>query len=296
VRVLLVVAIVAGMLVQDIALAAEERLSQEACNAAVTEFKAKYTASDYSSLFSTISSLSTSSIFRYVAGSDSVINDMKESFGSTSFVDELDRVKGKLDSGQKQYWLEKAKYDVFLVKNETEKFFGAKSEFKPLSSRVTKCLNEGLYFGNTNPGQYDALSKSSFRKGRFGHFTIGLNYCEIKSSVGTGSRYSEPDAWVGSRFVVIDATFKNEDSEGRLPSEGSLVIITPDRKELRYDTTESVMKRGYGIYFKSVNPLVVMPTKIVYRIPDEITGEVLWEPGRNPDGKRLWCSFVQSTK
>lgn len=65
-------------------------------------------------------------------------------------------------------------------------------------------------------------------------------------------------------------------------------------EELRYDNTEAIMSSGYGIYLKSVNPLVTMPTKIVYRIPTDIEGEILWEPGRNKESKRLWCSFVGS--
>lgn len=289
------IAIAAGLAFANVVLA-EERLSSEACSSAMSELKAKHSAADASALISTITRLSTASAFRYVAGADSIIGDMKKSFGPTPFVTELDSAKVKLDEQQKKYWLAKARYEAFLVHDETKKFFGEKSEFKPQASRIAKCASQAVYFGDTKPGQYDALAKSSFRNGRFGHFTVGLSSCEMKSSVGTGSRYSEPDTWAGSKFVVIEATFKNEDSEGRLPSEGSLIIITPDKKELRYDTSESVMHKGYGIYFKSVNPLVTMPAKVVYRIPDDITGEVLWEPGRNPDGKRLWCSFAQSTK
>lgn len=275
---------------------AEERLSPDDCSSAMTQLKAKHSAADATALMSTVTRLSMASVLRYASGADSIISDMKQSFGPTSFVTELDRAKEKLDEQQKKYWLAKARYEAFLVRNETDKFFGEKSEYKPQSSRIAKCASQAVYFGETMPGQYDALAKSSFRNGRFGHFTVGMSSCAMKSAVGTGSKYSEPDAWPGSKFVVIDATFKNEDSEGRLPSEGSLIIITPEKKELRFDTSESVMHKGYGIYFKSVNPLVTMPTKIVYRIPDDITGEVLWEPGRNSEGKRLWCSFAQSTK
>lgn len=287
------VSVFVGLMVAGTVAHAEERMSSEACNNAFSELKSQH-APDASALISTLTTLSQASVLRYVSGADSIITDMKKSFGPTPFVTELDTAREKMDAQQKKYWLAKARYDEFLARHETEKFFGAESEYKPLSSKIARCASQAIYFGNTKPGQYDALTKSSFRKGRFGHFTVGMNSCEIKSSVGTNSRYSEPDAWAGSKFVVIDATFKNEDSEGRLPSEGSLIIITPNRKELRYDTTESVMQKGYGIYFKSVNPLVTMPTKIVYRIPEDITGEVLWEPGRNPEGKKLWCTFSKS--
>lgn len=288
------VSVFGGLMVAGTVVHAEERLSSESCNNVFSELRSQHPASEASALISTLTTLSGASIFRYVSGADSIITDMKKNFGPTPFVTELDAARDKLDEQQKKYWLAKARYEEFLVRRDTEKFFGAKSEYKPLSSKIARCASQSIYFGKTKPGQYDALTKSSFTKGRFGHFTVGMNSCEIKSSVGTNNRFSEPDSWAGSKFVVIDATFKNEDSEGRLPSEGSLIIITPEKKELRYDTTESVMQKGYGIYFKSVNPLVTMPTKIVYRIPAEITGEVLWEPGRNPEGKKLWCTFSKS--
>jgi hypothetical protein len=39
-----------------------------------------------------------------------------------------------------------------------------------------------------------------------------------------------------------------------------------------------------------------MKTKIVYRIPDEIHGEVFWRPGRNPSDTKLWLGFISAAK
>jgi hypothetical protein len=72
------------------------------------------------------------------------------------------------------------------------------------------------------------------------------------------------------------------------------LYITYNGKEYEFDSVETVMAEGYNIWFKKVNPLITMKTKIVYRIPDEIEGDVFWKPGRNPDDKRLWVGSVKA--
>lgn len=130
-----------------------------------------------------------------------------------------------------------------------------------------------------------------FDRARVGHFQVTLNSCVAKDRVGTGNSFAEPKVWEGSRFLVIDATFKNIDTEGRLPAEGQ-VIFKSGGKEYLYDHTESILLDGYGIFLDSINPFVSMRTKIVYRIPLELRGEVFWRPGRNSSGISLWCGFI----
>ncbi|CAG8865295.1 hypothetical protein PS627_01203 [Pseudomonas fluorescens] len=130
---------------------------------------------------------------------------------------------------------------------------------------------------------------------QIGYFNIAATKGEVRNAVSTGNKYSEPDHWDGSRFFIVDASFKNLDTESRRPAEGSL-YITYNGKEYEFDTTESIMTKGYNIWFKSVNPLITMKTKIVYRIPEEIYGDVYWKPGRNPNGVKLWVGNIPEPK
>jgi hypothetical protein len=138
-------------------------------------------------------------------------------------------------------------------------------------------------------------SEGKVKEASVGPFDIKINSCAVSDLPITKNAYTEPKQWEGSRFLVIDAVFKNQDVEGRLPSQGEL-IINYNGRELVYDTTETILQEGYGIYFKSINPLISMRTKIVYRIPNEVSGEVSWVPGRNTDRVRLWCTFVNGAK
>lgn len=166
----------------------------------------------------------------------------------------------------------------------------------PSYANILKCAMTTIAQGNKSKysdeldGFIEDLSKK-FSASTIGHFSIELKSCSVRSRVGTGNQFAEPKVWAGSRFMIIDASFKNLDSEGRLPQEGNL-IIKSGGMEYKYDHTESILLDGYGIFLTSINPLVVMRTKIVYRIPDDISGEAYWEPGRNIGYRRLWCSFV----
>ena len=55
-------------------------------------------------------------------------------------------------------------------------------------------------------------------------------------------------------------------------------------------------KQCYNIWFRSINPLITMKSKIVYRIPNEVSGEVFWQPGRNPNDTRLWLGKVDAVE
>ncbi len=136
-------------------------------------------------------------------------------------------------------------------------------------------------------------AKQEAMHGQIGYFDVTVNDCTISKSIDTGNRFStikpDPDA----RFLTVNATFKNTDNEGRLPLEGSL-LIKKDGKDFKFDTTETVMSEGYGIRMRSLNPLIKLNTKIVYKVPNELSGEVYWKPGRNAEDKKLWCTYLPS--
>lgn len=128
-----------------------------------------------------------------------------------------------------------------------------------------------------------------------GYFNISADSSYYGKSVNTGNKFAEPKKWEGSRFFVIRASFKNLDTESRVPVAGSL-FINYNGKDYEFDSVEPIMLEGYNIWLKKVNPLITMKTKIVYRIPDEIHGEVFWRPGRNPSDTKLWLGFIKAAK
>lgn len=262
------------------------------------------TKEDRDGAISASSALAMSSLLRYLASKDSVFADYyqelknkKEKDPNTLFNSHIQAAKGEIQSEDQQRYIREFAESVEKANVDTvRKHWNTKSPYKEFVEVSSRCLIKAT--AEQEDSQQNEiiqglvkLSRSKVTSDRIEYFLVSIESCKISDSAETGSRYSEPKQWPGSRFLIIDALFKNEDAEGRLPAEGSL-IIRHNGRELRYDTTESIIKEGYGIYFKSVNPLVKMPTKIVYRIPDNVSGEVSWEPGRNPEGKRLWCTFA----
>lgn len=173
------------------------------------------------------------------------------------------------------------------------------------SGRFTRAANSVLLcqFGEVAspvPNAYNAYvtqylktlqTKQSEMTGHAGYFDASVNSCTISESVDTGNRLTtlklEPD----SRYLTVNATFKNTDTEGRIPLEGSL-IISSSGKDYKFDTTESVVGEGFGIRMRPLNPLIKLNTKIVYKVPNELSGEVYWRPGRNPNDTKLWCTYL----
>lgn len=142
---------------------------------------------------------------------------------------------------------------------------------------------------------YVTYVESRVKAADIGHFNISADSAYYGKSVNTGNQFAEPKKWEGSRFFVIRASFKNLDTESRLPVEGSL-FINYNGKDYEFDSVEPIMLEGYNIWFKKINPLITMKTKIVYRIPNEIHGEVFWRPGRNPSDTKLWLGFIKAAK
>lgn len=249
--------------------------------------------------------LNRASALRYITGADSLFGDyyaqleQRAFVSGLSFSDKLKVLKQEISSNDQRLYLTGVRQSLEAhQKQALSKFWGRQSTeikyAKLASDCAMKALAEGTASGSIS--QLKTLirnSKGVTRHATVGYFDASVDACNAQSLPITGNKYTEPDAWDGSRFVVLDVTFKNNDSEGRLPLPGSLVI-NHNGRELTYDTTESIMQKGFGIYFKSVNPLLSMKTKLVYRIPNEISGDVFWVPGRNEDQKRLWCTTVKA--
>jgi hypothetical protein len=248
----------------------------------------------------------SASLLRYLTGDDSwfgdyynYLSDRKYLVSGIKVNDTPAKLKEQVSlPSQIEYIRALRRYTEMDIASYRKKYFKESNPWRDYAIKTALCRDKDLA-ENTQSEQNKRLdsivedSKSKLREDKIGYFNVKIKSCSIARRAVTNNPYTEPKQWPGSRFVIIDVEFKNLDNEGRLPVAGALIVKHKGR-ELRYDTTEAVNQEGFGIYFKSVNPLVTMPTKIVYRIPDEVGGEMLWEPGRNSEGKSLWCAFANS--
>jgi hypothetical protein len=74
-------------------------------------------------------------------------------------------------------------------------------------------------------------------------------------------------------YLVIDAQYKNTDSESRTIGAGELIIVASDGKSYTFDNAETIMAKGWNLNLETINPLMSYRTKIVYKIPASLRGE-----------------------
>jgi len=135
--------------------------------------------------------------------------------------------------------------------------------------------------------QYPALGE----KAVVGYFEISINRAHVDTMLGTANVYAEQAPGTGNTFVILDVTIKCIDKESRTPRIGSLLMKVEDRT-YRFDKTETVSDPAWGLFFEPMNPLTSKTTKLVYKIPRDVKGEVFWEPGGNPDSVRFYCGRI----
>lgn len=118
------------------------------------------------------------------------------------------------------------------------------------------------------------------------YFDITVNKVEVKDRVSTGNEFSDLKPEDGNSYLIINATFKNTDSESRMLMDGS-VWINYNGKDYEFDKSEPIMAEGWGLLLDQINPLTSKTTNLVYKIPTEVKGEAYWQPGRSDDDQRI---------
>ena len=118
-----------------------------------------------------------------------------------------------------------------------------------------------------------------------GHFGVKINGCVASPVVRTGNQFADIKAPKGSQYVILDVSYKNNSTISRVAYPGSLVIGI-NGAVYEFDNTEAVYSEGFGLPRSGLNPLIAHRTKLVYRVPSDISGLVFWEPENNI---RLLC-------
>nr|DAK20655.1 MAG TPA: protein of unknown function (DUF5067) [Caudoviricetes sp.]DAS78816.1 MAG TPA: protein of unknown function (DUF5067) [Caudoviricetes sp.] len=110
------------------------------------------------------------------------------------------------------------------------------------------------------------------------YFEVTVNSVDVVNSKKI-SDFEELKAEKDTKYLIINVTFKNADKESRMVVDGS-VFINYNGTEYEYDHTETILEDGWGLFLDQLNPLTAKTTNIVYKIPAEITGDVIYKPGR----------------
>lgn len=118
------------------------------------------------------------------------------------------------------------------------------------------------------------------------YFDVTINNASVDDEVITGNSMCDIHKQPGNKFIILDVTFVNTDKESRMLADGTL-IINSNGQEYTYEHPETILLEGWGLFLNNINPLTSMTTKIVYKIPESITGIAYYRPGRADDDERI---------
>ncbi|HYE56266.1 MAG TPA: DUF4352 domain-containing protein [Chitinophagaceae bacterium] len=124
------------------------------------------------------------------------------------------------------------------------------------------------------------------------YFDVTVNSAEVSDHVNTGDEMTSVPKEEGAKFLIIDLTLKNTDTESRMMIDGD-VLINYNGKELKFDNTELIAEEGWGIIMDQINPLMTKKTKVVYKIPAEVKGPAYYNPGRSDSDQKIYLNDIQ---
>ena len=112
------------------------------------------------------------------------------------------------------------------------------------------------------------------------YFEVTVNKVSVKNTVSTGNEFSNLPAESGTRYLIINTTFKNISNESRSLFDGE-VLVNYNGKDYTFDKAEPMMIEGWGLMLDEINPLTTKTTNLVYKIPAELKGTAFYNPARS---------------
>ena len=122
-----------------------------------------------------------------------------------------------------------------------------------------------------------------------GPFTNQTDSCTTSKSVNFG--FTTINAQPGSKFLILQASVKNNSNTGKYITPGS-VIIDYKGNPYRFNVVEEIVGDPLQIPETPINPLITQKIRVIYRIADEVTGKVRWQPGMNPQDLTVRCGTI----
>ncbi|MDQ0592183.1 hypothetical protein QFZ37_000552 [Chryseobacterium ginsenosidimutans] len=112
------------------------------------------------------------------------------------------------------------------------------------------------------------------------YFDVTVNKVSVENSVNTGNQFGDLKQEAGTRYLIINTSFKNNSNESRMLIDGE-VLVNYNGKDYIFDKSETVMLEGWGLMLDQINPLTTKTTNLVYKIPSELKGNAYYKPGRS---------------
>jgi len=147
----------------------------------------------------------------------------------------------------------------------------------------------------TDHSSFNLDEKNVVRVGdvlRTDYFEIKVNKVSLTNAVNTGNMFADLKPERDHLYLIINVTFKNIDTESRMPTDGS-VWINYNGKNYQFDKSETILVDGWGLKFDQLNPLTTKTTNLVYKIPAEIKGESYWQPGRSRRDQKVYLGNLK---
>lgn len=126
---------------------------------------------------------------------------------------------------------------------------------------------------------------------KVGEFQVTANGCSTTNKIYTSNPFFEPKPWPESKFLVVDISYKNLSAASRYISPGNMVVAK-NGTIYKFDKFEQIPENGYGIRPEPLNPLVTYRTKLVYRIPNDLVGKIVWQPNGGTSNVTLLCGLI----
>jgi hypothetical protein len=117
-------------------------------------------------------------------------------------------------------------------------------------------------------------------------FQITVNKETVADQINTGSELADLPKEAGTVYLILNVTYKNIDKESRMLFDGDL-LIDNNGQEYKYDKSEMIMAKGWGLNLEAINPLTSITTNIVYKIPADVKGKFYWHPGRTDSDEKI---------
>lgn len=126
---------------------------------------------------------------------------------------------------------------------------------------------------------------------KVGEFQVTANGCSATQKIYTENPFFEPRPWPESKFLVVDISYKNVSTASRYISPGN-IVISKNGTVYKFDKFEVIPENGYGIRPEPLNPLVTYRTKLVYRIPNDLAGKIVWQANGGASNVTLLCGSI----
>jgi hypothetical protein len=121
------------------------------------------------------------------------------------------------------------------------------------------------------------------------YFEVSVISQQVVSSIDMGFKVEEAGA--GNKFLILEVAYKNIDTESRFVL-GDHVFVDYNGKKYDFSKQELILLDGYGV-LGEINPLTTITSKIVYKIPAELTGNAYYQPSRADADQLIDIGLIQ---